>query len=430
MAGPGLSYDQAPPFGTPLRLFLVAPMFLILAALLAMFAPDAWLASRWTPSSLALTHLLTLGYLGTTMVGALLQMLPVVVGSPVPYAEPIGWLAIIGISFGTLLLVTGFLVGDPTLLMLATVFLSIGLVPFLAGTLLSLIRARALPQVAWPMRQAWLALAVTFALGVVLATGLAGLWNTPDLLSLTGLHAAWGLGGWVLVLVIGVAYQVVPMLQLTPPYAKGITLALTWSLPIALMVFTLAWFLPSPAARGVEALALLVGMGANLAFALATLKLQGQRRRKMPDVTLDFWRLGMASLIGVAVLFPAAIIEANPWRDATQILLGLLFLLGFAASVVNGMLYKIVPFLGWFHLQAQTKAGAGKIPNMKQFISNDAARWHFRLHLAAVVLLLPTPWLPPQLALAGLALLVVSGLALEMNLRRARKIFLSHGGRH
>lgn len=429
MAGLGLSYEQAPPFGTPLRLFLVAPAFLVLAALLALYAPDAWLASRWTPITLALTHLLTLGYLGMIMVGALLQMLPVVVGSPVPWVGPIGWLALVGISAGTLLLAAGFLLGDPTLLLLAALALALGFLPFLAGTLLSLVRARALPHVAWPMRQAWLALAVTFALGLALASGLAGLWDMPDPLGLTGLHAAWGLGGWVLILVVGVAYQVVPMLQLTPPYAKGIMTALTWSLPAALLIFTIAWFLPAPPARGVEALALLLGLASAAAFALATLRLQGQRRRKLGDVTLDFWRLGMASLIGLALLSPAAIMEANPWREAAQQLVGLLFLLGFAASVINGMLYKIVPFLGWFHLQAQTRAGAGKIPNMKQYISEDAARWHFRLHLAAVVLLLPSPWLPPRLATPGLALLAVTGVVLAMNLNKAREVFRKHAGR-
>jgi len=100
-----------------------------------------------------------------------------------------------------------------------------------------------------------------------------------------------------------------------------------------------------------------------------------------------------------------------------------------AVAVISGMLYKIVPFLGWFHLQAQTGAGAGKIPNMKQFITENAARRHFHLHLAAVALLLPTPWTPPPLALPGLALLAASGLMLGMNLSKARKIFLAHEGR-
>ena len=77
----GLSFEQAPPFSLPLRFFLTAPLFLLAAAVLIVLAPDA-LASRWTPQALALTHALTLGFLAMVMLGALMQMLPVVAGSP------------------------------------------------------------------------------------------------------------------------------------------------------------------------------------------------------------------------------------------------------------------------------------------------------------------------------------------------------------
>ncbi|MHB0982634.1 MAG: hypothetical protein ACYC02_04540, partial [Thiobacillus sp.] len=79
----GLSFGQAPPYSLPLRFFLTAPLFLLAAAGLIVWAPEA-LASRWTPYTLALTHALTLGFLAMVMLGALLQMLPVVAGSSIP----------------------------------------------------------------------------------------------------------------------------------------------------------------------------------------------------------------------------------------------------------------------------------------------------------------------------------------------------------
>ena len=33
------------------------------------------------------------------------------------------------------------------------------------------------------------------------------------------------------------------------------------------------------------------------------------------------------------------------------LMLGILMVHGMALSLINGMLYKIVPFLSWFHLQ-------------------------------------------------------------------------------
>ena len=81
---PGLSFSQAPPILVPFRFFLSAPLFGLLAALLALWYGPSLMDSRWQSSVLALTHLMTLGFLGMAMVGAMMQMLPVVAGSPVP----------------------------------------------------------------------------------------------------------------------------------------------------------------------------------------------------------------------------------------------------------------------------------------------------------------------------------------------------------
>src|SRR3569833_1424030 len=87
----GLSFEQAPPFSLPMQCFLSAPLVLLAAALLGVMDP-ALLASRWTPQALALTHALTLGFLAMAMLGALMQMLPVVAGSPLPRPRAVAWL--------------------------------------------------------------------------------------------------------------------------------------------------------------------------------------------------------------------------------------------------------------------------------------------------------------------------------------------------
>jgi hypothetical protein len=80
----GLSLDQAPPIHLPLRLLLTAPWFAVAAGVVLMSVGEPALVSRWTPGALALTHLITVGFLGQAMCGALLQMLPVIAGARVP----------------------------------------------------------------------------------------------------------------------------------------------------------------------------------------------------------------------------------------------------------------------------------------------------------------------------------------------------------
>ncbi|MDP1926723.1 MAG: hypothetical protein Q8K57_18280, partial [Thiobacillus sp.] len=122
----GLSFEQAPPFALPLRFFLTAPLFLLAAAGLIMFSPEA-LAARWTPQALALTHALTLGFLAMTMLGALLQMLPVVAGAPQPNPRLVAWLSHVALTLGSIALIGGFLTARSTAFGAGIVLLGSGL---------------------------------------------------------------------------------------------------------------------------------------------------------------------------------------------------------------------------------------------------------------------------------------------------------------
>ena len=96
--------------------------------------------------------------------------------------------------------------------------------------------------------------------------------------------------------------------------------------------------------------------------------------------------------------------------------------------MVNGMLYKIVPFLAWFHLQSQLQAKAGTIPTMKDMINERLMRGQFRLHLIACVLLVGVPFWP-QLGIAAGGVLALSAAVLWINLWSAVQRFAGHGGR-
>jgi hypothetical protein len=418
----GLSFEQAPPFSLPLRFFLTAPLFLLAAAILIALSPDA-LASRWTPQALALTHAFTLGFLAMVMLGALMQMLPVVAGSPMPAPRLVAWISHVSLVLGTVALMAGFLTAEPTAYGSSVVLLGISFTVFLAAAAIGLARAAAGVTVNG-IRIAVLSLALTILLGLALALLRAGWWTPPAIEYAINAHVSLGLIGWVLLLVVGVAYQVVPMFQLTPPYPPRLSRWLAGALFALLLFHAAAPLLPPAAAHLVDA-ALAAGI---LLFAVATLRLQFRRRRKLPDVTLDYWRLGMASLIAsVAVWLAARFSPAWADSDAYPLLLGILFIGGFAVSVVNGMLYKIVPFLAWFHLQSQLQAKAGTIPTMKDMIAERWMRGQFRLHLVACVLLIAVPFWP-QLGVAAGSVLALSALLLWINLLSALRRFFRHGG--
>ena len=85
-----LAFEHTPGLALPLRFLLLAPWFGALAGLLLVWQGGEALATRWAPATLAVTHLLTLGFLGMAMAGSLLQMVPVVAGVELRWAGTLG----------------------------------------------------------------------------------------------------------------------------------------------------------------------------------------------------------------------------------------------------------------------------------------------------------------------------------------------------
>lgn len=416
-----LSFEQTPALNVPLRFFLSAPVFAVLAALVLFLQGPSMLASRWTPSALAFTHLLTLGFLAMSMIGALLQILPVVAGIDVPHASRTA-AAVHGLlAAGTLALASAFLAGSPWLVRAAMILLTLALGGFLAALLKRVWVAEHRSAMLDAIRHAMSALAVAAAIGAVAAAGFAWPVSLP-LMLLTDLHVAWGLLGWVGLLVVGVAYQVVPMFQVTPQYPAWMMSRLAQAVLLILVLWTAVWL-----AAGDSVLArLLSGLlaAAYAAFAAATFHLLRQRKRPRPDATTYFWRTALVSLCGCVLLWVAGEIHpALSGHIAYPLSFGMLAIVGFGYSVINGMLYKIVPFLVWYHLQNRLAGGATKAPNVRQILPDASAENQFRAHLAAVVLLTAAPVAPQWLAQPAALIFGFSSAWLGLNLMKAARLY-------
>jgi hypothetical protein len=105
--------------------------------------------------------------------------------------------------------------------------------------------------------------------------------------------------------------------------------------------------------------------------------------------------------------------------DNGTLALGILFIVGCAMSATNGMLYKIVPFLLWYHLQSRAGLDRKAVPNIKKLLPDGAARQQFWLHCAALSLLMAAALAPQALARPAAAAFCFSTLRLWQNLLQA-----------
>lgn len=417
-----LSLVQSPPLSIPLRFFLTAPLFAIAAGIVLFWFGEEAFISRWHPALLAATHFLTLGFIVMIMMGALQQLTPVLMGTQIPHPRLFSTVIHLLFTTGTLLLTSAWLWQQPKLFTLAGVLLSISIAIFIIVLLLSLRKARSGYATVHTTRMALVAFAITMGLGVYLAMGYN--WSELSRFSgMTNLHMTWGLFGWVSLLLIGVAYQVIPMFQITADYPKPMMKWLVTVLFLLLVCWSTVQIIFTEIIWLTNAFSGLLISGL-LSFILVTLKLLSHRRRHIPDITLNFWRVAMSSLLMVVIIWLLSLFELH---SRLEFFMAVLMIVGFAMSAISGMIYKIAPFLIWLHLNNyahgmdRTKF---KIPNMKQVIPTHKARLHFRAHSLMLILSSLAVFWPKVFLQPAALLLIITGLILWTNLYSALRLYV------
>ena len=387
-----LSLDQAPPLALPFLFFAVAPVALVVAGLLLLEHGAGALASPWRPETLTLTHLGTLGFLGSVMFGALYQMSPVVAGTPVAWlrhAWVVWGLHAVGLA---LLVAWGFGGPDPAGASpwLGFHVLATGVMLLCGAVGWALARTKVKGPTVWGMRLAVGALFLAMTMG----TFLVGHWTPagsmlgPDRVLGLEVHVGLALLGWVGGLLTAVSWQVVPMFYLTPE-AQGerpwlVLLALAGSVAGAVVVQLLVVAGQLEGAGRVVAAVVLAPGAVALWLWHPTLVwgLIARRRRRRADPSARFWLTGMAAGPVTGALAAATVLLDVPWTALAFVWCAVL---GWAGLVVHGMLTRIGPFLVWFH-RFSSLVGLVPTPTARRMLPDGLVWTGYGLHLAALVL--------------------------------------------
>lgn len=375
-AAGALCYDATPALHIPLRFLLTAPLFGCAAGLLLLVAPEA-LASRWEPAAFALTHLLAVGFMLMVMFGALFQILPVIGGVAIPGRTWFASLVHAGLTLGAVLLPLGLGAGLPVAIRAGGILLGLVGALFVSAVALALWGSGIALDTQRDLRIALSGIGMAILLGATLTQVLAAGLALP-LGALLELHVGWALLGGAGVLLAATSWIVVPMFQITPAYPRVLTRG--WAVTVCLAL--IAW--SAAVAAGAPRLAfalLLVPLLMVVAFASATLLLQRDSRRGAPDATTRAFRLAMPCfLAGVGCLLAARHSPADAWAVAA----GVLLLYGGFTGVMQGMLYRIVPFLCWLDLSQSMR----RAPNVKKLQPDRPIALQARMHVAALATLL------------------------------------------
>ena len=405
------------PPSVPLRFFGAAIVFHALGWL-ALLAGSPTLPRfagglGWTLAGL---HLMTLGVLVMTAIGASLQLLPVATRQPLGsfrWPALLWWLYTPGVAvvaLGMGLGAVAALAAGGAAVLTALVIYAILLARNLRG-------ARGMPVV---LAHGWTALAslvlvLASAAALVLAyAGLPTLGRTEAL----ALHVAFAAFGFMGMLALGFSYILVPMFALAsaPNERRALTSCALAALGLVLAGVA-AFGAAAPALRILAILSAAVAVGLHLQLMRTALK-TGMRRELGRSFRLV--RIGWA-LLAVTLAAALALVLDAPF-DGMATLFGLVLIGGWLLTFALGILQRVMPFLASMH----KPPGKGPPRTPSSLTDDRPLAVHFWCHLAALALLAvaiaaDSAWLAALAALVGAAGAVAFLVFFVILLRRMRR---------
>lgn len=360
--------------------------------------------------------------------GSMYQLIPVVLEVRV-YSERMANIQFWIFSLGTVGLVYGFWsfnVGY--LLAVSASLVTVGVLLFIVNVLATMSCITKWNLTGLFLLTAVAYLALTAVAGLLLAVNLGFPFISRIHLDYLKIHAHVAFIGWVFMVIMGVGLKLIPMFGLSHGYSTVPSKVAYVCVNLGLAGVTVEWLFAGPN----WLLQLYVGVlvFGILGFFVQLILIFRHRLRRYLDLGMKhsaaaFFYLLAATLTGGYIAFA---FSTDTQREETVILAyGFTILLGFFSTLIVGQLYKIIPFLVWFHTFSD-KAGKEKVPMLKDMVYEKVGTVEFWL-LNAGVLLAVAGILKEfsGMVCVGLALLLCAALLFAYNIVHVFRIKASYG---
>ncbi len=361
-----ISQDFAPPFKLIAPYFIIGSIsFVISVALL--FGFDISNLSNMNNTTLSWVHIFLLGFVMMVIFGAMAQLVPVVleVGH---FAVELYYVIYPLLFTGTVLMAYGFL-SAPSLLPYGGIVVLIALLIFVLETFLTVKKVKKFNLVMTSVLLANTFLFFGLIFGILMALGYAGTINI-DITSLLKAHIYLVLAGYVGVTIMGMSLILLPMFWLSHSFSwKPVTYAL-YIVSFGVISVVLSSLFDNNILEYIGYISTLIA----LCFYFYQIYIIYKTRVRMDnDIYLHSLIFSYSSLIITIILGIVYMIYPS-----TNLLLtiGWILFLGYVTFIINGHLYKIVPFLVWYE-RFSPLIGKQKVPMLADMVPVFSAKFQF-----------------------------------------------------
>ncbi len=342
--------EMLPPRFPPVLYFAAAHLFLIMAFALAAADPAGVAGFFYQPRTVAIVHLLTLGWISASILGAIYIVGPMALRMPMPARRP-DYAAFALFVVGTIGMVSHFLIGRYSGMVWSAILVAAAL-GHVASRVLRGLASAPIPR---PVKL-HVALAFLNILGAALAGILLGIHKERPLLPGSVLafvygHAHLAALGWASMMVIGTGYRLLPMV-LPSSLPRGGTL---YASAVLLEVGAIGLFVCLTTG---SAWLPVFAVAAVAAFVVFFLHVGWMRRHpRRPPAGLPRPEYGVGHVLQAFVYAAASAVlgvalSLMPVSDRSLRLAaayGVFGLVGFLSQMVLGMEARILPMFAAYH---------------------------------------------------------------------------------
>jgi hypothetical protein len=353
------SYKVVLPF------YLYAGISFLAATILLIFSSPAFLQHYFHPRTLAITHLMALGWGMMMILGASHQLVPVLIEGKL-YSNALAYLSFVFAGTGIPLLVFGFYQFDfGWLAQSGAILINAAIIFYLVNIGVSMVKSKHENVHAVFVFTGTLWLMITIIVGLFLVYNFL----SKDSLHYLPLHAHLGIIGWFLLLVIGVGSRLIPLFLISK-YNNNKLLWWIYSLInfalISFIIFFLyiriTWLYLLP----------LIAIAVSLVlFAYYCYRAYKERLRKKVyyQVKISLLSVLMMALPLIFLLIVILLLLFSVDNYHLVLTYGFCIFFGWITAIIFGMTFKTLPFIVWNKVY-HDKAGLGKTPNPKELFSD------------------------------------------------------------
>ncbi len=373
------SYKVVVPF------YIYGALSILAATVLMFFSSSAFLQHYFHPQTLAITHIMALGW-GTMMIlGASHQLVPVLIEGKL-YSDLLAWLSFVLAAIGIPILVYSFYHFFFGLLAeLGAILVNAALIFYLVNIAISMTKSKKENVHAVFVFTATLWLLITTLVGLFLVYNFTHNILSQDSLSYLPLHAHLGIIGWFLLLVMGVGSRLIPLFLISKYHNVKILWWMYGLVNFGLIAFItiflyikITWLYFFPVVSILAAL---------LMFGYFCYKAYQDRLRRKVDDQLKISLLSVLMMLLPLIFLLIIIVMLLGANDNPRLILtyGFCIFFGWITAIILGMTFKTLPFILW-NKTYHSKAGLGKTPNPRELFNNKMFVAMTTFYLAGFIL--------------------------------------------